>query len=72
MVNTDAVNYIKKQLHTGYTPEEIREAMLDAGWKKEDIEKAFYVIGGEAHPVKPQKEGKAPEKRNDKPVEKPK
>jgi len=61
MANAEAVNYIKRQLHTGYTQDEIRNAMLEAGWKEKDIEQAFFIIGGEAHPVKPQKAEKPQE-----------
>jgi hypothetical protein len=56
MVDPSAVNYIKEQLHAGYTKDEIRKALLDSGWNEKDIEDAFYVIYGESKEINPQKE----------------
>ena len=54
MVETDAINYIKKQFQAGYTEEEIRGALINSGWPEKDVNDAFYVIHGESQPVKPQ------------------
>lgn len=53
MVDPSAVNYIKQQLHAGYTEEEVKEALLQAGWNEQDIKDAFFVIYGETKPIKP-------------------
>jgi hypothetical protein len=53
MVDASAVNYIKTQLNVGYSEEEIRKALREAGWNEKDIDNAFYVVNGKNQPVKP-------------------
>ena len=56
MAEPSAVNYIKEQLHAGYSKDEIRKALIEAGWTEKDIDDAFYVIEGETPEIKPQKQ----------------
>ncbi|MBU2564448.1 hypothetical protein KKA23_02610 [Patescibacteria group bacterium] len=40
-MNEQLENYIKEQKEKGFSDDESRKALLDAGWKNEDIEKGF-------------------------------
>lgn len=45
MVNKNIVNYIAVQFQKGYDREEIKNALMTAGWKVNDIEEAFHYAG---------------------------
>ena len=62
------VKYIKEQADAGFGKEEIYQAVLNAGWQKEEINEAIYEMMGKS-PKKPsgprgqtQPEQKAPSK----------
>lgn len=44
MPNQNLINYIKESKEKGFPDKEIRKALLDAGWKKEDVSKGFKVV----------------------------
>ena len=44
MPNEEVQDYIKKQLEEGHTKQEIEEALINAGWAKEDINRAFRAL----------------------------
>ncbi len=44
MGNNKLVEYIKKQLESGYSKDKIKKALLEAGWDKRDVEVSFNSI----------------------------
>ena len=44
MANREVQEYIKKQLKAGSSKESIKKSLLGAGWKKEDVDKAFHLL----------------------------
>lgn len=44
-MNKDLLKYIKKTKKQGFSNEEIGKALIDVGWKREDIEEGFKVVG---------------------------
>ena len=58
MIDPSVVNYIKKQLHDGYNEDEVRQALANEGWTRDEIEEAFYIIHGESNPIRPSKDQK--------------
>lgn len=49
MSNKAIEDYIKKQLKAGYSKKDIKKALLDAGWKEEDIIKTFNHLNQNSH-----------------------
>jgi hypothetical protein len=43
--------YIREQMEAGFGKEQIHKALLDAGWRKSDIDAAFFGIGGHERPA---------------------
>jgi len=41
MVSKTAVDYVQKQLQSGFKPDAIKKAMLKAGWKEADVDAAL-------------------------------
>ncbi|SRR6056297_4185884 len=41
MANKKLLKYIKVNINNGATEEQIKKALLDAGWNKEDIQEAW-------------------------------
>lgn len=50
--NPDIVKYFKEQVSAGFGKEQIYQALLNAGWTKEQINEAIYEIMGKS-PGKP-------------------
>jgi uncharacterized protein Smg (DUF494 family) len=46
------VKYLKEQADAGFGKEEIYQALLNAGWQKEEINEAIYEVMGKS-PKKP-------------------
>lgn len=46
MVNNYLVNYIKEQLNSGYDIKAIREAILEQGYKREEVEESIKYAQG--------------------------
>lgn len=44
MINQDLINYIQKKLETNSTKEEIKEILIQNGWKEEKINEAFMFL----------------------------
>ncbi|GMX58920.1 MAG: hypothetical protein MCSN_5740 [Candidatus Microsyncoccus archaeolyticus] len=44
MINQDLINYIQKKLESSSTKEEIKEILLQNGWKEEKINEAFMFL----------------------------
>lgn len=44
MPNQELIDYIKQSKQKGFSDEEIRKTLLDAGWEEEDIEKGLKGI----------------------------
>lgn len=44
MINQDLINYIQKKLETNSPKEEIKEILLQNGWKEEKINEAFMFL----------------------------
>lgn len=44
MVNKDIIDYIKSQLQKGHDKKSIKNALVSAGWKTDDITEAFKMI----------------------------
>ncbi len=56
MAKQDLVEYIKSQLQKGCAKEDIRNSLLNIGWKSQDIDDAFYIQdrffqGTDPHPT---------------------
>ena len=45
MVSSEIVDYVKEQLRAGYTPEEIRTALLTQGWSEGEVNESFDLAG---------------------------
>ena len=45
MPNQNLIDYIKESKEKGFPDKEIRKALLDAGWKKEDVKGGFKAVG---------------------------
>lgn len=43
MTTEELISYIKQQISSGYTKEQISEALVDSGWGESDIEEAFNL-----------------------------
>ncbi len=61
MTNQELVDYIRNQLIAGYSPEEIRNILVQRGWYESEIKEAFNSVrrvqmGAEAAPTPPGKE----------------
>ncbi len=41
MISPDVAEYVREQLRAGYTPSEIRAALLDQGWSAEEVEESL-------------------------------
>jgi hypothetical protein len=46
MVTPELLDYIKKQLQSGKSKEELRDSLLNRGWQEADIESAFQSLSG--------------------------
>lgn len=44
MIAEELLNYISENIERGYRPEDLRQALLDAGWEEGDIDAAFEHI----------------------------
>ena len=51
--NQAIVKYFKEQVNAGFGKEEIYQALLTAGWTKEQINEAIYEVMNEEHGGKP-------------------
>jgi hypothetical protein len=47
MANQELIDYIKGRLNEGVNKEEIKNSLLGAGWKEEDINDAFLFVSNE-------------------------
>ncbi len=44
MVNPELLKYIEDALEQGYSKDEIRDTLLNVGWRLDDVKEAFYVV----------------------------
>jgi len=51
MANQELIEYIKGRLNEGVSKEEIKNSLLGAGWKEEDINDAFFFVSNENQDV---------------------
>jgi len=48
MADERLVNYIRDNLHRGYSPDSLRQTLLNQGWDTNQINEAFAVVQGSA------------------------
>jgi uncharacterized membrane protein YukC len=58
MVNENLINYIKESKKSGFSNDVIEIALLEAGWKKEDIDEGFKLINNKILEQIPKKKNK--------------
>ena len=63
------LNYIKTQLGSGHSSEDIRQALIEKGWQLDVIDQAMSDVG-EVEPVNPDKRAAGIQGTNKKPQEK--
>jgi MFS family permease len=51
MANQELIDYIKGRLNEGVSKEEIKNSLLGAGWKEEDINDAFFFVSNKNQDV---------------------
>jgi hypothetical protein len=47
------IQYIREQMNAGFRKQQISDALLDAGWYREEIEAAFYELSNQAYGKEP-------------------
>lgn len=52
MVNQPLLDYISKNLSIGHSNDEVTSTLLEAGWKKEDVDEAFVYLASSNNPSK--------------------
>ncbi|MGB9743408.1 MAG: hypothetical protein ACPLW9_01700 [Minisyncoccales bacterium] len=53
MITPQLIDYIKEQIKQGVSNKEIKQVLLDAGWRELDIDEAFNQIGVFGYKVQP-------------------
>lgn len=48
------IQYIREQMNAGFRRQQISDALLEAGWYKEEIEAAFYEVSNQAYGKEPE------------------
>jgi hypothetical protein len=48
------IQYIRQQMDAGFRKQQIYDALLQAGWYKEEIDQAFYEVANQAYAKEPQ------------------
>lgn len=57
MANKELENYIKKQLNSGYSPEQIKDVLIKRGWQETQVSEAISSLQQETAGMKPPKKG---------------
>ena len=52
------IQYIREQMNSGFRKQQISDALLEAGWYREEVEAAFYEVSNQAYGTPESKEEK--------------
>jgi hypothetical protein len=65
MVTPELIDYVKKSLEEGHSPESIRKALLDSGWSAEQADEAINHVAPRQQPASvPHEKEKATQKKS--------